>query len=104
MRPIYAVTDVNRGPLLVDLYTPDPFKDAAKFKVGHTLCITDGTIHAFPDGRNGFRIVDPTKIEVRPRQTDPTTHRNVLMRISRYVGAARNSKQALGNKCRPQAA
>lgn len=64
--PLYLVRDINHGgPLLVELFTPDRFKDAEKFKIGYTVCVTDGTFHAFPDGKNGFRITDPKKIEVQ---------------------------------------
>lgn len=63
--PLFLVRDINHGgPLLVELSTPNRFQDAKKFKIGHTVCVTDGTFHAFPDGRNGFRITDPHKLEV----------------------------------------
>lgn len=48
---------------MVALYTPDPARDAAKFRVGHTLCIKSARTHQFLDGQVGFRIEDPSSIE-----------------------------------------
>jgi hypothetical protein len=64
MRPVYAVRDNTRTRFVVALYTPDPQKDAKNFKIGHTLCITSARPHQFLDGQTGFRIEDPSTIEV----------------------------------------
>jgi hypothetical protein len=67
MRPVYAVRDTTRTRFVVALYTPDPQRDARKFEIGHTLCITSARPHQFLDGQTGFRIEDPSTIEVRTR-------------------------------------
>jgi hypothetical protein len=64
MRPVYAVRDTTKTRFVVALYTPNPQKDAKNFKVGHTLCITSARLHQFLDGQTGFRIEDPSTIEV----------------------------------------
>jgi len=66
MRPVYAVRDTTKTRFVVALYTPNPQKDAKNFKVGHTLCITSARLHQFLDGQTGFRIEDPSTIEVLP--------------------------------------
>jgi hypothetical protein len=59
----------------VALYTPDPYKDAQEkeFEIGHTLCITSARPHYFLDGQVGFRIEDPTIIDVRTHTADLPT-------------------------------
>lgn len=63
-RPVYAVKDVTQSRFIVALYTPDPKKDAESFRVGHTVCITSARPHLFLDGQHGFRIEDPSTIQV----------------------------------------
>lgn len=65
MRPVYATKDITGTRFVVALYTEDPQKDAKDFEIGHTLCITSARPHNFLDGQVGFRIEDPSKIEVR---------------------------------------
>jgi hypothetical protein len=64
MRPVYAVKDKTQTRFVVALYTPNPQKDATGFKIGHTLCITSARPHQFLDGQTGFRIEDPSTIDV----------------------------------------
>ena len=68
MRPVYAAKDITGTRFVVALYTDDPRKDAKDFEIGHTLCVTSARPHKFLDGQVGFRIEDPSMIEVRMGQ------------------------------------
>jgi len=68
IRPVYATKDVTGAHFIVALYTPTPHKDAKNlnFKVGYTVCITSERPGQFLDGRVGYRIEDPSIIQVLP--------------------------------------
>ena len=64
MHPVYAVKDITNTRFVVALYTPDPPRDARNFRIRHTVCITSALPHQFLDGQTGFRIEDPSTVEV----------------------------------------
>lgn len=91
-RPTFGTRDKLGTQMIASFYTPDPPNDAKDVTIGHTMCMSGARARQFLDGQVGFRIEDPSTVEVR------LISQYLTSAIDLISDATRFAKEALGNQ------